>query len=60
LCREEAEKYGKYRPIRIGKTLYNHPLGYNLYGLNKNAPAIKLFKKAVVFEGEKSTLKYDS
>ena len=60
LCKEEAEKYGKYRPIRIGKTLYNHPLGYNLYGLNKNAAAIKLFKKAVVFEGEKSVLKYDS
>ena len=60
LCREEAEKYGKYRPIRIGKTLYNHPLGYNLYGLNKNAAAIKLFKKAVVFEGEKSVLKFIS
>ena len=28
---EEAELYGKYRPLRINKILYSHPLGMNLY-----------------------------
>jgi len=60
LVREDAEKYGKYRPVRIGKTLYNHPLGFNLYGLEKNKERIKLMQKAVVFEGEKSVLLFDS
>ena len=60
LVREDAEKYGKYRPVRIGKTLYNHPLGFNLYGLEKNKDRIKLMQKAVIFEGEKSVLLFDS
>lgn len=60
LCKEEAEKYGKYRPVRIGNILYNHPLGYNLYGLNKNKNQIKKMEKAIVLEGEKSVLKFDS
>lgn len=60
LVREDAAKFGKYRPIRIGSTLYNHPLGYNLYGLNKNKKVISNFGKAIVFEGEKSVLKYSS
>ena len=60
LCKQEAELYGKYRPIKIKDTLYTHPLGYNLYGLNKNYENIKKMKKAVVFEGEKSVLKYGS
>lgn len=60
LCKEEAEKYGKYRPIRVGNILYNHPLGYNLYGLDKNKENIKNIQKAIVFEGEKSVLLFDS
>ena len=60
LCKEEAAKYGKYRPIKIKDALYTHPLGYNLYGLNKNYKNIQEMEKAVVFEGEKSVLKYDS
>lgn len=60
LVKADAEKFGKYRPIRIGSTLYNHPLGYNLYGLNRSQEAIKMIEKAIVFEGEKSVLLYDS
>lgn len=60
LNKEDAEKYGKYRPLRVNDTLYNHPLGYNLYGLDKNKQAIKTMKIAIVAEGEKSVLKYGS
>ena len=57
---EENEKYGKYRPgIYMGK-MYNHPLGFNLYYINKAAPAIKKIKKAIILEGEKSPLQYAS
>ena len=57
---EEAERFGKYRPIKIGKQLYNHPLGMNLYGLNWAQDNIKTMGKAIVFESEKSVLKYIS
>ena len=60
LCKEEGEIYGKYRPIKIGKDLYNHPLGLNLYNLNYSKNNIRLSKKAIVFEGEKSCLLYQS
>ena len=60
LCAEEGERYGKYRPMRINKQLYNHPLGMNLYNLNNSKNAIKVIKKAIVFEGEKSCLLYQS
>ena len=60
LCQEEAERFGKYRPIKIGKQLYNHPLGMNLYGLNWAQDNIKTIGKAIVFESEKSVLKYIS
>ena len=60
LCKEEGERYGKYRPLKVGKDLYNHPLGMSLYNLNNSKNNIKLIKKAIVFEGEKSTLLYQS
>lgn len=60
LCLEEAEKYGKYRPLRINNLLYSHPLGMNLYGLNWAKNNIKKFKKVIIFESEKSVLKYMS
>lgn len=56
----EAEIYGKYRPLKINKLIYNHPLGMNLYGLNWSKESIKVIKKAIVFESEKSVLKYAS
>lgn len=60
LCVDEGERYGKYRPMRVNKQLYNHPLGMNLYNLNNSKNAIKIIKKAIVFEGEKSCLLYQS
>ena len=60
LVKEDAERYGKYRPMVINGQLYNHPLGLNLYGLNWNKIAIKQFNKAFVLEGEKSVLKLAS
>ena len=53
LCKEEGEIYGKYRPIKIGKDLYNHPLGMNLYNFNNSKDNIRLSKKAIVFEGKR-------
>ena len=60
LCKDEAEKFGKYRPVKINNLLYNHPLGMNLYGYNWNKNAIQQMKKAIIFESEKSVLKYAS
>ena len=60
LCQDEAERFGKYRPLKIGKQLYNHPLGMNLYGLNWAQDNIKTMEKAIVFESEKSCILYKS
>ena len=60
LGRQQAEDFGKYRPIKIGNILYNHPLGFNLYNLNNSKNNIHKYKKAIIFEGEKSCLKYQS
>ena len=57
---EDAERFGKYRPMIINKTMYSHPLGMNLYGLNQSKSNIKLIQKAIVFESEKSHLLYAS
>ena len=57
---EDAERWGKYRPIRIGKDWYNHPLGMNLYGLNWTKDNIATFGKAIIYESEKSVLKHFS
>lgn len=54
---EAAKLYGKYRPVNINGTLYNHPLGLNLYNLNNSKNNIKIAKKAIILEGEKSSLK---
>lgn len=60
LGKQQAEMFGKYRPIQIGHLLYNHPLGYNLYNLNNSYKNIQKLKKVIVYEGEKSCLLYQS
>ena len=60
LSTESAELYGKYRPCYIGGIMYNHPLGWNLYNLNNSEKNIKKIGKAIIFEGEKSCLLYQS
>lgn len=46
----------KYMPVKIEHNYYTHPLMYNLYGIWECAPAIKKFKVAWIFEGEKSSI----
>ena len=53
---EDELAYGKYLPLKINDILYNHPLMYNLYGLNFNKDAIKKNHLAILAEGEKSSL----
>ena len=36
ICAEEGERFGKYRPMKVNKILYNHPLGMNLYNFNNS------------------------
>lgn len=57
---KEEEVYGKYRPAVLNGEMYNHPLGFALYNLNNAKHAIPLTGVAIVFEGEKSCLKYAS
>lgn len=57
---DDAERYGKYRPLKIGKRLYNHPLSMNLYNLNNSKENVRRSKIAILFEGEKSCLMYQS
>ena len=57
---KENEIYGKYRPAVLNGKMYNHPLGFALYNLNNSKKAISLFQKAIIFEGQKSCLKYAS
>ena len=53
---EEAEMFGKYRPVQVGDTLYSHPLHFNLYGIYEHQNAIRKRRSAIIAEGEKSVL----
>lgn len=57
---DEQAEYGKYRPAILNGTMYNHPLGFNLFNLNNSKDNIKLIKKAIIVEGEKSCFLYAS
>lgn len=57
---EEAKLYGKYRPLKINRILYTHPLGMNLYNLNNSKINISKSKKAIIFESEKSCLQFQT
>lgn len=52
----EDVEYAKYMPLIVGGQTYTHPLTYNLYGIAENQEAIKVARKAIIFEGEKSVL----
>ncbi|HBP43998.1 MAG TPA: hypothetical protein DD621_04995 [Clostridiales bacterium] len=55
---EEKEQYGKYKPWRNNGILYNHPLAFNLYGLNWAKDRIQEMQTAIVVESEKAALAY--
>ena len=52
----EVENVGKYMPVKIEQTWYNHPLSMNLYGLNITKENIQKYGICYLFEGEKSVL----
>lgn len=56
LDKKEAEAYGKYRPLQIGKITYAHPLQFNLYGIHEHQNGIKMRRQAIIAEAEKSVL----
>ena len=56
LDKKEAEAYGKYRPLQIGKITYAHPLQFNLYGIYEHQNGIKRRQQAIIAEAEKSVL----
>ena len=60
LVAEDVDIYGKYTPFKVGKKFYNHALGQNLYGLNKNIDAIQKKRKIMLVEAEKSVLQADT
>lgn len=53
---QENEVYGKYRPARIRGYLCNHPLSFNLFGLDIAKHNIQISETAIVLESEKSAL----
>lgn len=57
---KENEQFGKYKPALLNRKMYNHPLGFNLFNLNNSKDNIKILKKVIIFEGEKSPLLYAS
>ena len=61
MAADDIERFGKYRPLRLNKdTIYNHPLGMNLYGLNWAKDNIASLGKVIIFESEKAVLQYMS
>ena len=51
---QENEQWGKYRPWRHNNKQFNHPLGFNLYGLYQAKENIRNIQVAMVFESEKA------
>ena len=60
LVEDQIERYGKYHPAIISGKMFNHPLSFGLYNLNNSKNNIQQIKKVIIFEGEKSCLKYAS
>ena len=58
--KESDIKKGKYRPLYDEGVLYNHPTGRTFYGIYENKHNIERKHMAIIFEGEKSCLKYGS
>ena len=59
--RAEDIMKGKYRPVYRGNNeWYNHPTGRTFYGIYENHMNIERKKTCVIFEGEKSVLRYNS
>lgn len=57
---DEDLVFGKYMPVTIEGKIYAHPLGYNLYGLNRVKENIRRTGMAIVAESEKSALQFQT
>lgn len=56
----EVKAGKKYIPITIQGLTYRYPNNFNLYGLYQNKENIRMRKKAIIFESEKSIWRYAS
>lgn len=56
LSDESAEIYGKYRPVKVADIIYSNPTSFYLFGLNYTGRNIRMKRKAVIFESEKSVM----
>ena len=54
----EPDAKAKYAPLWYNKVCLSHPTGRNFYGIYENKDAIMKKKTVVIFEGEKSVMKY--
>ena len=59
LRKEDILRFGKYRPLERHNVLFSAPSSFYLFGLAHNKTNIRIIKKAIVFEGEKSVMKLD-
>lgn len=58
--KNQIEAGKKYIPITIQGLTYRYPKNFNLYGLYQNKSNIKTYQRAILFESEKSVMKYGS
>lgn len=56
----EKVEHFKYMPLSVNGLYCRHPLSNNFYGIYQNQNSIKKFKKAIIFESEKSVLQYET
>ena len=56
----DLENGRQYMPLSIQGLTYRHPTGLSLYGAYENYKNIKRIRRVVLFEGEKSVIKYGS
>ncbi len=56
----ELEQGMKYTPLYLQSKMYNHPLHFNFYGIDKNIENIKKRKSVVLVEAEKGVLQAET
>jgi len=57
---KDLDEHRKYMPLWHNNELYNYPKRMIAYGLYENKSTIRRAGEAIVFEAEKSVLKFDS
>lgn len=58
MSEESIRNFGKYRPATMRGIMYTSPLSFYLYNMETASYPIRRTKRAIVFEGEKSTALY--